>query len=335
MTCRQCNTQNPDDARFCSNCGAELEQSAQPQKTRECPHCGFENTREARYCANCGAHLRRQRPQPHHKEHHQYQQKKKEKRVDTRLRWHPAEVVVLIIGGVILLLTLPYLTGNPPGRKQRPAPLIEQRSGDPKIEANVQAIASKFICSCGTCGEQPLDICTCDTAVREREFIRSSLQAGQSPNQVIAAVNTTFGWMKPEFAAQDDSLPRASANKSTRPNIASGKGIANNSYGSNRGNGPSMKIKPPAPSDPALSPILSTITNNQRIATAADRLEIFAQFKCPCGQCGIDELKDCSCNHPRGAKEVKAFIDEKISTGKFTVAQLITEVEMRYGGRKF
>lgn len=78
-----------------------------------------------------------------------------------------------------------------------------------------------------------------------------------------------------------------------------------------------------------------TQTGLSKIATAADRIEIFSRFKCPCGQCGIDELKDCGCAHPRGATEVKSFVDQKIAENKYTIAQITKQVEDKYGGKKF
>ncbi len=320
MKCHECNTTNPESALFCAHCGAKLH-------TMECAVCGADNSRHDTYCMACGAELRRHHQQPpHHPHQHQKQSKKKEKRVDTRLKWHPAKVVLLIIGAVILFLSIPYITGNPPGRKQRPQPLVEQRSGDPRIEANVQAVASKFICSCGTCGEQPLEICTCNTAVQERQFIRNALQAGQALDQVIAAVNTTFGWMKPEFVAQYDSLARTSASRPVN------KGDTQNLLAQPN---PSTRLKVP------MQPKSINLNSSQlkalgnRVVTVFDRDEILSHFRCPCGQCGIDDLATCTCDHPRGAKEVKAFVDKKISEQQYTVAQLVDLVEKKYGGRKF
>jgi hypothetical protein len=327
MKCNNCGIENKDDAKFCANCGSELQRLEEPKNTKTCFNCGFENTRDAKFCASCGVELRRHHPQqPQHPHQHQKQPKKKEKRVDTRLKWHPAKVVLLIIGGVILFLSIPYITGNPPGRKQRPEPLIEQRSSDPKLEANVQAVASKFICSCGTCGEQPLDICTCNTAIQERQFIRNALQAGQTSDQVIAAVNTTFGWMKPEFVAHYDSMARNSSSRAVN------KGNAQNSPGK-----PTISTKLKVPMQPESITLNSSQLKalGNRIATAFDRDEIFSRFRCPCGQCGIDDLAKCTCDHPRGAKEVKAFVDQKISEQKYTVAQLIDQLDKQYGGRKF
>jgi len=149
----------------------------------------------------------------------------------------------------------------------------------------------------------------CNTAVEERQFIRNCLQAGQTPEQVIAAVNSTFGWLKPEFATQYDSL----AHKTHQPS------------------------KRPVPTRSESVPLksLSQQSGEVKLATTADRMEILTHFQCPCGQCGVDELKDCSCDHPHGAKEVKAFVDGKIAEGKYTVAQLIEQVERLYGARKF
>lgn len=203
MKCNTCAVENRDDARFCANCGAELQRTEEARNTKACSNCDFENSRDAKFCANCGVEFQRHHQhQPHRHHQSQKQPRKKEKRVDTRLTWHPALVVLLIIGGVVGLISIPYITGNPPGRTSRPEPLTELVSNDSAVEATVREVASKFICSCGTCGEQPLDSCTCNTAIQERQFIRNAVQSGGTSEQIIAAVNTTYGWMKPEFVVQ-------------------------------------------------------------------------------------------------------------------------------------
>ncbi len=45
MRCSNCQTQNPDNHRHCSNCGAAL---------TGCKHCGFDNSPEANFCGGCG-----------------------------------------------------------------------------------------------------------------------------------------------------------------------------------------------------------------------------------------------------------------------------------------
>ena len=187
------------------------------------------------------------------------------------------------------------------------------------MEATVREVASKFICSCGTCGEQPLDICACNTAIQERQFIRNALESGQTSKQIIAAVNTTYGWTKPEFVVKYDSFANRSTPSGGRPG-----GKKNQS----------TKLVVPLQTQEGLLSLTPKATSSNTIATAIDREAIFSSFHCPCGQCGVDELKDCSCDHPRGAKEVKGFVDQKIAEQKYTVTQLIDQVDKRYGGRK-
>ncbi len=49
MLCLNCSYQNPDDARFCQNCGQPLE--------RACTNCGTLNAPMAKFCKNCGTRL--------------------------------------------------------------------------------------------------------------------------------------------------------------------------------------------------------------------------------------------------------------------------------------
>lgn len=52
MLCLNCSFQNPDDAKFCQNCGQPLE--------RICKNCGTLNAPTAKFCKNCGTNLREQ-----------------------------------------------------------------------------------------------------------------------------------------------------------------------------------------------------------------------------------------------------------------------------------
>src|SRR5579863_7071144 len=47
MRCRRCEADNPQDARFCDSCGAELD--------RACDACGASNRAGARFCNRCGS----------------------------------------------------------------------------------------------------------------------------------------------------------------------------------------------------------------------------------------------------------------------------------------
>ena len=56
MECRQCAAANPEDARFCEDCGAPLEPA--------CPTCGIAATPGKRFCRACGSPLSDPPPQP-------------------------------------------------------------------------------------------------------------------------------------------------------------------------------------------------------------------------------------------------------------------------------
>ncbi len=322
MNCRRCGRTNRGEWRHCVNCGHELHTPIPVAKQEFCPSCGFGNQSFARFCASCGTYLSQPRaervkfrgeirPQKSPTQvpitgHGSDRRKvRKEHGGDTILRWHPAAVTLGLLGlSILLILVIQGLTNMGPSK---PPELVEAVSNDPTIEARVREIAAKFVCSCGKCGEQPLDTCTCDRAIQERQFIRSALASGQSLEQVVEATMSTFGWIKPEFNdkyAADTSIRQfPSKLKAARE----------------------LQIQPPSLfSSPAAA----------EIATVSNRAKILSYFQCPCGQCPSLELSDCNCTHPRGATEVKAFIDKKLTEGKYSVAELVAEVDRVYGGRK-
>ncbi len=48
-------------------------------------------------------------------------------------------------------------------------------------------------CFCGTCVNQTLHDCTCGTAARERRLVQDAIDAGRSPDEIIAAYVTDHG----------------------------------------------------------------------------------------------------------------------------------------------
>ncbi|HZD57292.1 MAG TPA: adenylate/guanylate cyclase domain-containing protein [Anaerolineales bacterium] len=54
MLCLNCAFQNPNDAKFCQNCGQPL--------PRVCPSCGTRNAAVAKFCKNCGSKLEATQP---------------------------------------------------------------------------------------------------------------------------------------------------------------------------------------------------------------------------------------------------------------------------------
>ncbi len=198
---------------------------------------------------------------------------------------------LLIIGAVIILF---FFVKKIRQADKLSEPYVEQLTNNVEVENKVRAVASKFVCACGSCPKEPLETCACPTARKERDFIRNALYSGQSEDVVIAALNNEYGGLRANYQSQYDS----------------GK----------------VNLALPTTFD------LNSADNNA-IASFTNRAEIISHFTCPCGQCEMDELKDCDCDHPNGAKEVKQFIDEKINEGGYTVARVVELVENKYGGK--
>ena len=64
------------------------------------------------------------------------------------------------------------------------------------LDPAVARVAARFACSCGTCGEKRLDICSCETAQAERAFIHDQLRNGRSEAEAAEALNKEYGGLK-------------------------------------------------------------------------------------------------------------------------------------------
>ncbi len=56
VTCQACGAKNGKQAKFCQECGAQLEKP-QPSPVNVCPSCGAVNEDGAKFCTDCGAKL--------------------------------------------------------------------------------------------------------------------------------------------------------------------------------------------------------------------------------------------------------------------------------------
>jgi hypothetical protein len=57
---------------------------------------------------------------------------------------------------------------------------------------------------------------------------------------------------------------------------------------------------------------------------------VAANFRCACGGCGELFLVDCTCDMPRGAKETKDFIRDRLQQG-LAVDQVVELLDKEYG----
>ena len=200
-SCGSCGTSNSADAKFCSNCGAELIVIGK----ESCRYCGMNNEPDSAFCANYGTQLstgtpaavpirqtpKRQPPKTH-----------KGRSVPPARRRSYVAGASVSLGLIVLVIVISQRSRNDSLSEGQVAVVetklskIPLAGQDPVGESKAMQIAKKFDCSCGTCGDLSLDTCTCPTAVKEREFIRKSVEERESPDQIIAAVNRTYGHMK-------------------------------------------------------------------------------------------------------------------------------------------
>lgn len=64
------------------------------------------------------------------------------------------------------------------------------------LESAVTRVAARFACSCGTCGEKRLDVCSCETAQAERAFLQNQLRDGRTESEAADALNKKYGGLK-------------------------------------------------------------------------------------------------------------------------------------------
>jgi ribosomal protein L40E len=197
--CSECNAENSSSAKFCLSCGNEFHEDSSEVISNSivCPGCGSKNDDAAKFCANCGHELAGKRPTAKPKKPQPTGSGKKARQPKLAARlWNPI-IIGLVLGGLFIIYLLakdnrPQVTTTP-GQFQ---PIIEQKTNNVELEAKVIEVASKFACSCGSCGAAPLETCTCETAQQERQFIREALQKGQAIPEVVLAVNSKYGWLK-------------------------------------------------------------------------------------------------------------------------------------------
>lgn len=68
------------------------------------------------------------------------------------------------------------------------------------------------------------------------------------------------------------------------------------------------------------------------IVWPANVQKIAANFNCPCEQCGIIRLDECTCDIARGAVEVKTYIQNLLKQN-LPEEEIIKSVDKRYGHR--
>ncbi|MCH7636405.1 MAG: hypothetical protein IIA12_01885, partial [Proteobacteria bacterium] len=174
-----------------------------------------------------------------------------------------------------------------------------------ELTADVLDVAGKFRCACGSCEEPELAECTCPTAVEEKELISRELRRGQGEAEVVRLVERRYGGLKSRFPSMLSSGPPATE--------SAAEGFAQSQLG-DYAEGDARRA-----------------SGLRVLAAAVDSTAVVSRFTCACGECQDHALSACDCDHPRGAVEMKAFIDHKISQQRHTVDELVRAVAYEYG----
>lgn len=173
----------------------------------KCTICGFNNVDSNKFCSNCGSELLSFKAKSAKTKPNLYAGKKKYKKNIHSLKSNTPNLkplwitVGIVIGSILIAISFDLIFHKYPDRN---AFIQEVKNSTPAIEAQVTAIASKFVCSCGTneCNFTSLESCSCNTAAEERQFIRVNLENNKKPDDIVVDLANKYGFLKSEFASK-------------------------------------------------------------------------------------------------------------------------------------
>lgn len=203
MKCLKCGHNNESEALYCNRCGSHITQYH--RSINYCKACGQENSKTSRFCIECGEKLLVQTSETTKRVSKKQAPRNRKKQKQVKVKQSPKPFSITSKYGlfaVVLILLLAVTSWMNQNNARDENKSLVNFIEDPVLTAQVLDIASKFRCACGTCGGTPLEECSCESAVAERQFIKEKIIAGFSTNQVIEAVNANYGWLKAENEEQ-------------------------------------------------------------------------------------------------------------------------------------
>ncbi len=173
----------------------------------KCKSCGFDNDDNNKFCSNCGSELNSLKIKTAKAKPKFYPGKKKNNRNIHSLKSNTPNLkplwitVGVIIVSIFIAISFDLVFHKYPNGERS---ALETKSSNPVVEAQVNTIASKFVCSCGTteCNFTSLESCTCNTAAEERQLIRTKLEKNEKPDDIVVDLANKYGFLKSEFASK-------------------------------------------------------------------------------------------------------------------------------------
>jgi len=200
VKCKYCDCDNPQNSKFCRNCGKPLDIKIY------CNHCGKELKPDSKFCVYCGSKVKKKSNINTGISHPNISKNSTNRRAGISGRknipekpniWKTAAFVLMAI--VFLgsgVLGVQYLSSSSRAPVPASSRNVSTASGlDNFWPAEVQEIATKFNCPCGSCNDR-LDVCTCSQsggAVEAKTYIKTLLQKGLSADDVINKVEQRYG----------------------------------------------------------------------------------------------------------------------------------------------
>ena len=98
-----------------------------------------------------------------------------------------------MILGAVALIVLGRLLSTVLSDQSASWPAPGAESATPVDSSAVMDIARDFYCACGSCGQEELVVCSCDTAIQEKNYIHDLLEKGYNKESINATVQAMFG----------------------------------------------------------------------------------------------------------------------------------------------
>ncbi len=199
MNCKECGSVIKAGNKFCANCGAEISLQNSTSEYVVCGNCHHQNLKTDRFCSQCGQPLA---TRPHSRKKRKQMTKGKKTTVEQQ-RSGFSKTLPVAFGIIIIFVIYAVIVFNKSKEPPAENSIMELKSENLSLEAKVLEVASKFNCSCGSCGITPLETCSCPTAIAERNFIRAELRKGNDAESVTKTMMSVYGHPKSELAPGD------------------------------------------------------------------------------------------------------------------------------------
>lgn len=215
---------------------------------------------------------------------------------NSRTPWwqQPANWLVVVIA-LVAVTTVIFIL-----ERQRPPIVDIDRTVIEVVGINdsrMAEIEGRFMCPCGSCDHLDLRDCECDApggALEIRTSIARLLDQGVGSEEVVRVVANRFGGLRADSAPGSRVPSREALTEGTEADDQS-KGL---------------------------------IASHGNHVDPIGFVKVVSSFDCPCGNCALD-LLDCTCEHSRGAVELKNLIKNRLAEGMLP-DQVVEIVERTY-----